>query len=155
MDFAFRDLFEKKNFEALDTCVFVVISTAIRQLPINIFILGSVGHLVFTVYIFKPEYTSTLGPGLSFLDIRLLVIGYWISFRVFFCSGFCGFYGSGYRYRWLHCGEPPPFPFRRDQGKLSKLIFSCKPGYTYHLIGCNSMPPCFHFLFEGSTENDN
>ncbi|XAO27212.1 hypothetical protein I312_106054 [Cryptococcus bacillisporus CA1280] len=43
MDFAFRDLFEKKNFEALDTCVFVVISTAIRQLPINIFILGSVG----------------------------------------------------------------------------------------------------------------
>ncbi|WVO24433.1 uncharacterized protein IAS62_005801 [Cryptococcus decagattii] len=41
MDFAFRDLFEKKNIEALDTCVFVVISTAIRQLPINIFILGS------------------------------------------------------------------------------------------------------------------
>lgn len=83
MDFTFGDLFEKKIFEALDTCVFVVISTAIRQLPINIFISGTVDHSVFTVYIPKLEHTSTLGSWVIVSDIRLWVTGYWISFRVF------------------------------------------------------------------------
>lgn len=66
----------------------------------------------------------------------------------FLGSGFYGFYGSGYRYRWLHCGESSPFPFRRDRGKLITLIFGCRSSYTYHLIGCNSMPPCFHSFFK-------
>lgn len=83
MDFTFGDLFEKKIFEALDTCVFVVISTAIRQLPINIFISGTVDHSVFTVYIPKLEHTSTLGSWVIVSDIRLWVTGYWISFLVF------------------------------------------------------------------------
>lgn len=78
-------IFSRKRISRLWTLVFLsFISTAIRQLPIHIFISGTVDHLVFTVYISKLEYTPTLGPGLSFLDIRLWVIGYWISFRFFF-----------------------------------------------------------------------
>lgn len=117
MDFAFRDFFEKMDFEALDTCVFVVISTAIRQLLINIFILGSVGHLVFTVYIFKPEYTSTLGPGLSFLDIRLWVIGYWISFRFFFVLVSVDF--TALDIDIVGCTVVSPLPFPSDETKVN------------------------------------
>ncbi|KAL0241891.1 hypothetical protein I308_106065 [Cryptococcus tetragattii IND107] len=130
MDFTFGDLFEKKIFEALDTCVFVVISTAIRQLPINIFISGTVDHSVFTVYIPKLEHTSTLGSWVIVSDIRLWVTGYWISFLVFLF--------------WF------PWILRLW---ISASVAALWSGYTYHLIGCNSMPACFHFLFEGSTEN--
>lgn len=154
MDFTFGDLFEKKIFEALDTCVFVVISTAIRQLPINIFISGTVDHSVFTVYIPKLEHTSTLGSWVIVSDISLgyrlldLISGFFVLVSVDFTALDIGIGGCT-----LVC--PLPFLFTRDQGKLSKLIFGCRSGYTYHLIGCNSMPACFHFLFEGSTENYN
>lgn len=139
------------------------------------------GHLCFCCYLDRHSsatyqhfhlghYGSFGFYGLYFqagVHVNLGVLGYrfWVSgsglsatgshFELFFVLGFCGLYGSEYRYPWLHSGESPPFPFRRDQGKLRKLIFGCRSCYTSHLIGCNSMPPCFHFLFQGSTENYN
>lgn len=118
MDFTFKDLFEKKNLEALDTCVFVVISTAIRQLPINIFISGIMDHLVFTVYISKLEYTSILGSwvivsGYQALGYRLLDLI--SSFFLLWVSVDCTALNIGIR----GCTLVSPLHFPSDETKVN------------------------------------
>lgn len=148
-------IFSRKRFSRLWTLVFLSLSRPPFVSYLSTFSSRALWIIRFLRFIFPSWSTrQPWGPGLSFLisGPGLPATG---SHFGFFCSGFRGFYGSGYRHRWLHFGESPPFLFTRDQGKLSKLIFGCRSGYTYHLIGCNSMPACFHFLFEGSTENYN
>lgn len=77
MDFTFRDLFEKRNFEALDTCVFVVYLNRHSSATYPHFYLGHCGSFGFYGLYFQAGVHANLGSwviisGYQALGYRLL-----------------------------------------------------------------------------------